>query len=153
MSDLPEAAEAPVEAKAGPSEDLSKVNEATNVDVKPASDEKRAETNGGGGGGAVPSEALSKRELKRRRKREEWLSTKSERRKEERLKKKAKMAKKREEKDFDCSYYAHRKRLKKEKTMAGSASRVHVVMDLDFEDKMNQKDLGKCCKQVLHCYG
>ena len=96
---------------------------------------------------------MSKRQLKKQKKREEYLATRAERRKEEKLKRKVKMERMKKEKDFDCSYYSARKRLKKDKTMAGSDSKVHVVLDLAFEDKMNQKDLGKCCKQVLHCYG
>ncbi len=44
-----------------------------------------------------------------------------------------------------------RKRLK-ESTMAASACRVGVVVDFSFEEYMHQRDLGKCTKQLLHCY-
>ena len=36
--------------------------------------------------------------------------------------------------------------------MSDSLCKVTVVIDMAFENLMNQKDLGKCLKQLLHCY-
>ncbi len=33
-----------------------------------------------------------------------------------------------------------------------SFCQVGVVIDFSFDDYMHQRDLGKCCKQLLHCY-
>ena len=96
--------------------------------------------------------ALSKRALKKLKKRQEWLDAKPERKAKEKAKRKAKMEQKRASADYDGeSYYASRKRLKKtasEKTK----SNVHIVFDMSFDHLMNQKDRGKCLKQLLRCY-
>ena len=96
-------------------------------------------------------EAKSKRALKKEKKRAEWLANKTERRKKEREKRKLKRERKTRENDYEMSYSASRKRLK-EVTMASSACRVGVVVDMSFGHLMHQRDLGKCCKQLLHCY-
>ena len=101
-----------------------------------------------------PAEAVetkSKRALKRERKRAEWLATKSERRAKEKEKRRLKRERKTRENDYEMSYSASRKRLK-EVTMASSACKVGVVVDMSFDHLMHQRDLGKCCKQLLHCY-
>ena len=36
--------------------------------------------------------------------------------------------------------------------MSESLCKITVVIDMAFENLMNQKDLGKCLKQLLHCY-
>ena len=36
--------------------------------------------------------------------------------------------------------------------MSESLCKVTVAIDMAFENLMNQKDLGKCLKQLLHCY-
>ena len=36
--------------------------------------------------------------------------------------------------------------------MSESLCKVTVVVDMAYEELMNQKDLGKCLKQLLHCY-
>ena len=36
--------------------------------------------------------------------------------------------------------------------MSESPCKITVVIDMGFEDLMNQRDLGKCLKQLLHCY-
>lgn len=93
----------------------------------------------------------SKRALKRLRKREEWLQTKGERRKVEKEKRKRKLEKLRESGVHVESLSKSRKKLK-DHTMEGSACKVGVIIDMSFDDLMNQKDLGKCCKQLMHCY-
>ena len=100
---------------------------------------------------AVAEETKSKRALKRERKRAEWLASKAERRAKEREKRRLKRERKTRENDYELSYSASRKRLK-EATMASSACRVGVVVDMSFDHLMHQRDLGKCCKQLLHCY-
>lgn len=44
-----------------------------------------------------------------------------------------------------------RKKLK-ETTMANSQCKVSVILDLDFENYMDDKSIAKCIKQVNHCY-
>ena len=97
------------------------------------------------------SKRQSKRALKKERKRAEWLANKGERRAKEREKRRLKRERKTRENDYELSYSASRKRLK-EATMAASACRVGVVVDMSFDHLMHQRDLGKCCKQLLHCY-
>ncbi len=98
------------------------------------------------------SPQMSKRALKKLKKRQEWLDTKSERRAQQRAKRKAKMEQKRADPNFDgMSYYASRKRIKKS-AEEKVKSDVHVVFDMSFDHLMNQKDRGKCLKQLLRCY-
>jgi tRNA (guanine9-N1)-methyltransferase len=52
---------------------------------------------------------------------------------------------------FTQTFCEHRKRLKQRK-MAESLCKVTVAIDMGFEHLMNQRDLGKCLKQLLHCY-
>ena len=52
---------------------------------------------------------------------------------------------------FTKTYIQHRKRLK-ERKMVDSLCKVTVVVDMQFENLMNQRDLGKCLKQLMHCY-
>ena len=52
---------------------------------------------------------------------------------------------------FTQTFCEHRKRLKQRK-MTESLCKVTVVIDMGFENLMNQRDLGKCLKQLLHCY-
>ena len=52
---------------------------------------------------------------------------------------------------FTKTYIEHRKRLK-ERKMVDSLCKVTVVVDMQFEALMNQRDLGKCLKQLMHCY-
>ena len=52
---------------------------------------------------------------------------------------------------FEQTFSEHRKRLKQKK-MSESLCKINVVIDMSFESLMNQKDLGKCLKQLLHCY-
>lgn len=97
------------------------------------------------------SPEMSKRSRKKERKRQEWIDGKDERRQKEREKRKATFGKKRSE-NPDCpAPSTNRKRLKKEagaKTKCG----IHVVFDMSFDHLMNQKDRGKCIKQLMHCY-
>ena len=97
------------------------------------------------------SNPQSKRALKKLRKREEWLETRGERRIIERDKRKKKLEKLRESGVHVESLAKSRKRLK-DQTRAGSNCKVGVIIDMSFDDYMNQKDLGKCCKQLQHCY-
>lgn len=45
------------------------------------------------------------------------------------------------------------RKLLKNKTMATSNCRVNLVVDLSFDDYMDEKSLSKCIKQVCRCYG
>jgi hypothetical protein len=36
--------------------------------------------------------------------------------------------------------------------MDGSDCKVNVVIDMSFDDLMHDRDLGKCLKQLMHCY-
>ena len=36
--------------------------------------------------------------------------------------------------------------------MSDSSCKITVVIDMGFENLMNQRDLGKCLKQLMHCY-
>ncbi|TRY67560.1 hypothetical protein TCAL_02301 [Tigriopus californicus] len=97
---------------------------------------------------------LSKRAQKKILKREKWLAERPQRRAEEKAKRKAKLeARKRDNPDSrdDVTYSQSRKKLKEIK-MADSSCRVGVVVDMSFGHLMHQRDLGKCCKQLLHCY-
>ncbi len=94
---------------------------------------------------------LSKRALKRRKKREEWLASKADRRAREKRRRKEKLAEKIKEGRHELSYHASRKKLK-EKKMSESRCQIGVVLDMTFDHLMHQRDLGKCCKQLLHCY-
>lgn len=100
---------------------------------------------------AEEEECLSKRALKKLQKRKAWLESKGERRAKEKAKRKEKMAKRKLEHDYDASYSESRKRLKKsqaEKTSCG----IKVAFDMSFDHLMNQRDRGKCLKQLMHCY-
>jgi len=99
----------------------------------------------------LESLSLSKKAMKRLQKRKEWLETRPERRATEKAKKKAKIEKIRLEKGFTQTYTAHRKLLKQRK-MVDSLCKVTVFIDMQFEALMNQRDLGKCLKQLAHCY-
>ena len=48
-------------------------------------------------------------------------------------------------------FSARRKRLKNSK-MEFSSCKVNVVLDMSFDDLMSDRDLGKCMKQLMHCY-
>lgn len=94
---------------------------------------------------------LSKNAQKKLLKRKQWLEQRPERRAKEREKRKRKMEAMKEVKQFDETRCASRKALKHCK-MADSPCKVGVVFDMDFDELMSQKDLGKSLKQVLHCY-
>jgi hypothetical protein len=36
--------------------------------------------------------------------------------------------------------------------MDQSGCKVTVVLDMSFDDLMSDRDLGKCLKQLMHCY-
>lgn len=94
---------------------------------------------------------MSKRALKKQRKRQEWLDTRKERREKEKLKRKSKIEKRKQENPNLPSYSASRKILKKSASEK-EKSQVHVVFDFSFGQLMNQRDRGKCLKQLLRCY-
>lgn len=119
-------------------DEKSSTNEVADATAKPSEEPSQVE-------------AKSKRALKREKKRAEWLANRTERRVKEKEKRKLKRERKTRENDYELSYSASRKRLK-EVTMASSACRVGVVVDMSFDHLMHQRDLGKCCKQLLHCY-
>ncbi len=98
-----------------------------------------------------PSETLSKRALKKLKKREEWVKTRKERKQQEKAKRKAKVEAMKAENPDLPSYSSARKRIKKSYEEKPK-SQIHIAFDMSFGDKMNQKDRGKCLKQLLHCY-
>ena len=101
---------------------------------------------------ALDNSNISKRALKKLKKRQAWLDSKQERRAKEKAKRKAKVEKRKaEDPDINLSYSESRKRLKKslgEKTPCGR----QVAFDMSFGHLMNQRDRGKCLKQIMHCY-
>ncbi|KAK3907952.1 tRNA methyltransferase 10-like protein A [Frankliniella fusca] len=90
---------------------------------------------------------LSKRMQRKMRKRENWLAKLPEKRAKEREKMKLKRKAARENNEILPS----RKHLK-QCTMANSSCHIRVAIDLDFDDLMNPRDLGKCVKQLMRCY-
>ena len=100
---------------------------------------------------AAAAATLSKRALKKLKKRQDWIDSKDERRKKEKEKRKIRNAKRKLNKNFTESRTASRKSLK-EATMSESDCKVSVVFDMQFSDLMNDRDLGKCLKQVMKCY-
>jgi len=94
---------------------------------------------------------LSKNALKKLRRRQEWLDSRNERRLKEKEKRKAKIAKRKLENPDLPSYSESRKVLKKS-VNAKEYSKVHIIFDFGFSKLMNQRDRGKCLKQLLRCY-
>jgi len=97
------------------------------------------------------TQPLSKRQQKKLLKRQKYLEERKERKVEEKAKRREKIAKRKAEEPDLPTYSESRKRInnsykRKEK------SPVNIVFDMGFGDKMNQKDRGKCLKQILHCY-
>jgi len=104
------------------------------------------ETTDGAGG------TLSKRAKKKLLKRQQWLDTKQERRQKERAKRKRNMEeRKKDPEKFPDTRTVSRKRLKDCK-MSDSKCKVGVAFDLQFEDLMNQQNMGKALKQIMKCY-
>ncbi|XP_071446505.1 tRNA methyltransferase 10 homolog A isoform X2 [Hetaerina americana] len=96
----------------------------------------------------VLNDGLSKKQRKRLMKREKWLQV----RKLKRIKEKEKQKqKKKNALQNNIKLGPSRKELKYNK-MSGSQCKVRVVIDLSFNDLMNDKDIGKCVKQIHHCY-
>ena len=69
----------------------------------------------------------------------------------EKAKRKAKLEQRKAEEPNHQSYGSYRKILKKTYE-SKSKSDFHVAFDMSFGDLMNQRDRGKCLKQVMHCY-
>lgn len=96
----------------------------------------------------IKLEKLSKRQLKKEKKREQWLERKGEKRIKERAKAREKRAYARAN-NIDLG--PSRKALKRS-TMADSSCKLHVTIDLSFDDLMINKDIAKMTKQILRCY-
>ena len=79
------------------------------------------------------------------------LDSRNERRLKEKEKRKAKIAKRKLENPDLPSYSESRKVLKKS-VNAKEYSKVHIIFDFGFSKLMNQRDRGKCLKQLLRCY-
>ena len=94
---------------------------------------------------------LSKRAMKKQQKRQAWLDGRKERRAKEKARRKEKIAKYKAEHPDSGTYYSSRKRVKKSYESTAKSD-VHVAFDMSFGDLMNQRDRGKCLKQLLHCY-
>lgn len=94
------------------------------------------------------SDGLSKKKRRKLEKIQKWLEGKKERRarEKERAKRNRMMARLN-----NISLGPSRNALKKS-TMANSNCKVRVVIDLSFDDLMSDLDMGKCVKQMLHCY-
>nr|CAG4644287.1 EOG090X0D3U [Lepidurus arcticus] len=88
---------------------------------------------------------LSKNALKRKLKAEKWEATKVAKRAQERAKRKLRR------KGTGRLLNKERNQLK-QTTMANSQCKVHVVIDLSFDDYMAEKDIAKCVKQVHRSY-
>ncbi|KAG8231087.1 hypothetical protein J437_LFUL011055 [Ladona fulva] len=93
-------------------------------------------------------DVLSKKQRKRMEKKEKWLKYKVIKRAKEKEKLKIK---KQVALLNNLKLGPSRKQLKHNK-MSTSNCKVHVAIDLSFNDLMNDKDIAKCVKQVLHCY-
>lgn len=93
-------------------------------------------------------EGMSKKQRKRMEKKEKWLIVRKLKRAKEKEKQKIK---KQIALSNNIKLGPSRKELKHNK-MSTSNCKVHVVVDLSFNDLMNDKDLAKCVKQVHHCY-
>ena len=92
--------------------------------------------------------SLSKRQQKKVKKREKWLERKVEIRLREREKARQKRAFARAN-NIDLG--PSRKALKRI-TMADSACKIGITIDLSFDDLMIDKDIAKLTKQILRCY-
>lgn len=97
--------------------------------------------------GSESTQQLSKRMQRKMRKREQWLANLPAKRAKER----EKCKQKRQAARANNEILPSRKKLK-ECTMASSSCKVRVCIDLDFDDLMNPRDLGKCVKQMMRCY-
>jgi len=93
----------------------------------------------------------SKNQMKREAKNAKRLENKAERRAIEREKNKIKRAKRRLEDPSIDSLHSLRKKLK-DSTMANSNCHVGLVIDLSFDDLMDEKSMASCVKQILRCY-
>jgi len=94
---------------------------------------------------------ISKNKMKKEAKKARWLESKAERRAKEKEKVKAKRAKRRLEDPSLDSLHSLRKKLK-DSTMANSNCHVGLVIDLSFDDLMDEKSMASCVKQILRCY-
>lgn len=99
--------------------------------------------------GSTPG--LSKRAKKKLLKRQAWLDSKPERKALEKLKRREKLDKRKAEDPDLPSYSESRKRIKNV-YVEKIKSPINIVFDMSFGDKMNQRDRGKCLKQLLRCY-
>ena len=79
------------------------------------------------------------------------LDSRNERRLKEKEKRKEKVAKRKLDNPDLPSYSESRKVLKKS-INAKEYSKVHLIFDFGFGKLMNQRDRGKCLKQLLRCY-
>lgn len=91
---------------------------------------------------------MSKRQLKKLKKKEFWLATKVERRHKEkekaRLKRKAKI-----EAGIDLG---PSRKLLKSITMSSSNCKQRLVIDMSYDENMNERDQCKAVKQIHRCY-
>ncbi|KAK7788427.1 hypothetical protein R5R35_012847 [Gryllus longicercus] len=94
------------------------------------------------------SQKISKRQMKKMQKREKWLQRKP----EKRAKEKAKLKEKKLHAKLNNINLGPTVRELKNNTMEKSNCKIHVVIDLSFDDYMNSKGLSKCVKQILRCY-
>ena len=131
--------------------DAVSCDKGVNLEDEPDEDLADADASSGICEAAATETGLSKRAKKKLLKRQQWLDTKHERRAKEKEKRKLKMAALKLVKDFPESRISSRKSLKHSK-MSDSSCKVGVVFDMQFGDLMNQRDLGKCLKQIMKCY-
>jgi len=101
--------------------------------------------------------SLSKRALKRLKKKEIWMANKGQRRAAERERRKRRAAADKQKRIDDPenapseTFHQFRKKLKKNR-MSTSSCRVSVVIDCDWENLMDIKDIQKLAKQIQYSY-
>ncbi|PSN38365.1 tRNA methyltransferase 10 A [Blattella germanica] len=126
----------------------------SNCDVEPAvkkmkTEHETEETNNANDSELIGyASELSKRQQRKLRKKEKWLANKPLKRAKEKEKLKQKKLNARLN---NVKLGPSRKELKHAK-MSESSCKVHVVVDLSFDDLMNNKEMGKCIKQLHRCY-
>ena len=98
---------------------------------------------------SLPQLSLSKKQKKKLLKQKKWLEEKPLRKQRQKEKRKQKVAQLRSQ-GLETPK-AVRKHLK-QVVMGSSACQQRVVIDLSFENFMNDRDLKKCIKQVHRCY-
>ncbi|KAF8371449.1 hypothetical protein PRIPAC_77878 [Pristionchus pacificus] len=116
-------------------------------DVSGGTDEEEArESMSGGDDNSLEGDKLSKRELKRRAKMPKFLEYRKRKRAEEKQKKKDRRA------AIRAAGQGETLKRPKPKKMAESECKMRLVVDMDFDDLMVEKDRRRCIAQLTFCY-